>query len=82
MTSASPQARRRAGRARTQALEQEIAEQFGFSAFADYFADRRERGWSLAQIAAEAGRDRSWMARAAAIGSATSSPVVEDSPPR
>lgn len=38
--------------------EQEVAERLGFGDFEAYYRDRRARGWTINEIAKEAGRDR------------------------
>lgn len=42
-------------------LERRIALEHGFACFADYFADRRGRGWGLDRLARETGQSRDWM---------------------
>lgn len=54
-----------AARRRSAELEADTARAVGFESFADYFTDRRSRGWSLGEIARETGRDRRWVAKAA-----------------
>jgi hypothetical protein len=50
----------RPARARLQ-LEREIARGHGFACFADYYADRRSRGWGLDRLARETGQTRDWV---------------------
>lgn len=41
--------------------EQEVAERLGFGEFEAYYRDRRARGWTINEIAQEAGHDRQWL---------------------
>ncbi|MDP8932138.1 MAG: hypothetical protein M3O70_27110 [Actinomycetota bacterium] len=54
-----------AARRRAATLEADTARMVGFESFAEYFADRRSRGWSFGEIARETGRSRRWVAKAA-----------------
>ena len=42
-------------------LERSIATVHGFACFADYFADRRRRGWGIDRLARETGQTREWV---------------------
>ncbi|MDQ6771659.1 MAG: hypothetical protein M3024_01515 [Candidatus Dormibacteraeota bacterium] len=43
------------------ALERRIALSLGFRCFADYYSDRRARGWGLNRLSRETGQTRDWV---------------------
>lgn len=41
--------------------ERRIASRLGFASFADYYRDRRLKGWGLNRLARETGQSRDWV---------------------